>query len=739
MKISAAGGLAILFVAGALTEAVAQTEEVAQVETVVVTAQRRAENLQDVGISITAFSGDQLASMGVANSMDLVQITPGLRNPKSNSGFTSSYSIRGLSQSDYGASQEAPVALYVDDVYYASQGAADFGLFDIDRVEVLRGPQGTLYGRNATGGLVHYITQRPTGDFGGYANISYGRFNEVKAQGAVNIPLADDLAVRVSGGGDWHDPLVKNLDGPNIWNGDQFGLRAQALYKPTEDVSFLLSGRFGQRRESGAPWLWSSARPTGEGGVGEATPGQPDYFGFTGTGGDPFLVALDPISKNHSNTRGITGTLNWNFSGMTLTSITDYNSLYVDFAEDSDMEPGEYFEFFGTQKVKQFSQELRLSGDSDELHWVAGGYYLHVRGNFLQSGHIRDLGYGVDVEDTLYDTRTDSESVFAQAEFKLNNEFRAIVGARLIFEQKGENYDSAFKIGDTKVGFGSSPDLLLFQGTDNSTLYAAKAELDWTPNENQLVYASYNRGVKAGGFNAPLDPSGSPAFIDPITYDPSPTADSAMRFGPETLHSFELGSKTTFWDGKARFNVSAFYYDYLGYQAFNFEGVSTSYIQNRDATLKGFDADLAVTPIGGLDIAAGASYLDQVVHDVQVGSLFLDRKISYAPMWNLTGQARYEWVAFSGSIAVQANVNYVSSQYFGLTNAPVVKEGGYAIGNARITYNFMDDHADVAAFIDNIGDTRYRTTAFDLAGSFGSVESQIGFPRTYGVELGYKW
>jgi iron complex outermembrane receptor protein len=711
---------------------------------IVVTAQRREQRSQNVGISITAFSGEQLTELGVSSSQDLVAVTPGLRNPQSGSGLTASFSLRGLSQSDFGASQEAPVALYVDDVYQSSQGASQFLLFDIARTEVLRGPQGTLFGRNATGGLVHFITERPSDQFEGYVDLSYGRFNRIRPEAAINLPLGATTAIRISAAGEWHDAFVENTAGADLYDANRWGSRAQFQWEPSQDVTLLLSGRIGRVRETGQPYIWDAARPTGPLGTGEFAPGLADNFGFTNAGNGPFQVTLDPIAFHETDTQGVTGSLSWSIGDVTVTSLTDFTEVKVKYAEDSDMQPGEYFHYYADQRSKQFSQELRLSGEKGALNWTVGGYYLWVGGDYLQEGRLTDLfgaGSGVSTQTTRYDVTTHSVSAFGQLEYKITDQIKAIVGARYIDERKRQSYNSAFYDlpGGSKVGFGSSPDLLNFNGRTSQGLYSLRAELDWKPSESSLIYLSYNRGVKSGGFNAPLDPSGSAVFIDPTTFDPAPTAGDAMKFKPEVLHSYELGAKVKLPNGLGRINASAFYYDYKDFQALSFEGVSTSYIINRPATLKGIDTELYLTPASGLNLIFGVSYLDQVVKGIPLGGTSVNRKIPYAPRWNLTALARYEWDAFGGQMAIQANTNYVSAQNFALTNAPVTEEPGYALVNTRLSYTFPDDRLTISAFVDNLTDRRYRLIAFDLAGAFGSSESQFGLPRTYGVALRYKF
>lgn len=704
---------------------------------ILVTATRRTSSVQDVGVSVSAYSGEQLRSAGITTSQEIVQITPGLQNPQSNSGFSSSYAIRGVTQSDFGSSQEAPVALYLDDVYQANQGGAAFQLFDTERVEVLRGPQGTLFGRNATGGLVHFITRKPDSFAGGYLDATYGRFDRFRLEGAVNAPLSDKVAVRVSAVYDVHDTFVENRTGPDVWDRDELGGRIQFAFDLGDNADLILSGRFGRRDATGVPYDHAVATPTGIGGTGvfDTTPGATDFLGFTEPDDDPFTVAIDPVSRNEAKTWGATATLTWDFGNVTLTSITDVTDLAVEFTEDSDMQPGEFFHFDARTDNQQLSQELRLAGDMEGSRWTVGAYYLNIDGDFRQDGLITDLGFGVDFQRALYSLDTESYSLFAQSEFDLTERLTFTGGVRWVRDEKEQIYENFFGIDGfpDKIPFGASgsPNLIAFQGADGQSLWSVRAQFDYDVNDDVLLYASYNRGVKGFGFNAPLDPSGSDLFIDPLTFDPAVNADANFRFDDETLHAFELGVKANL--GGVRFSVAAFYYDYNNYQALNLEGI-TQIITNNDARMYGLDAELFASPWEGADIMLGASWLDNKVEDVNVGGIILDREVAYAPEWDLTGLVRQEFeIEGAGTVALQANGSYVSNQWLGLSNAEVLREDGYFLGNARASFTFEGSGITLAAFVNNFTDTRYRTLAFDLAGFFGSVENQFGRPREWGV------
>lgn len=721
----------------------AQNDESSLSSEIIVTATRKEMSTQDVGISVSAFSGDQMREVGISDSTQIVQIIPGVQIAQANSGATSSYSIRGVTQTDYGFSQEAPVALYVDEVYQANQTGAQFQLFDMGRVEVLRGPQGTLFGRNATGGLVHFITARPKFENSGYVEGNYGSFNRFKLEGALNFELSDKAAVRVSAIGDFHDDIAKNRAGPDLWNRNEYGGRVQVLLEPNDDISVLLNVRGGKRDNTGTPYAHGVATPTGFGGTGvfDTSPGATDVFGFAEPDSDPYSVAIDDVSASTADTWGATSTLRWDLGGVTLHSITDYNEISVLLREDSDMQPGEFLHFQGLGDQNQFSQELRLTGDAAALRWTLGAYYLRIRGDFDQRLFISDLGYGVDEQVALYKVDTDSYSLFGQVEYDLSDKITVTGGLRWIRDKKSQVYENYFAIdGDPeKVPFGASgaANLLDFRGKDSQSIYAARAQVDYKPNDDLLLYASYNRGVKGFGFNAPVDPSGSALFIDPETFDPATTADDAFKFDDETLNSFEVGVKSTIGRG-ARFNVSAFLYDYQNYQALNLAGI-TQIITNNDARMYGLDAELFLNPVRGMDLVLGTSLLDTKVKDVKVGDLILDREAPYAPKLHLTGMLRQQFDLAGGTAAVQVNGSYAGSQWLGLSNAAVTREDGYLIANARVSYTLSSPDVTFALFVNNLGNVRYRTLAFDLAASFGSVENQYGRPREFGGSVSFRF
>ncbi len=743
-------------------------------EEVVVTAQKREQNLQDVGIAVTAFSGEQLRTLGFTNAQELSALAPGVSTIQPNGPSNYALAIRGVAQNDFISNQESPVSIYVDETYISQMSGAGFLLFDMERVEILRGPQGTLFGRNATGGLAHFVTRKPTQELDGYGQVTVGSYNQVKFQGAVGGGLNDALAARLSVATHHNDGYIENrvLD-DDINNANDYAARLQLLFTPSDDVSLLFNARGAlQQIRTGGPFENVSSRDTDGDGLGELTPQLTNINGYRDDDGDVFAGDYDKFGHQDMESYGLSGTLKWQVSDdKAVTYIIDYQSIERDYTEDSDASPFADFNFFLNTNAEQFSQELRLSGETDALRWVAGFYYLNIEVKDANGAEQPLSGPGVAMAltgqpnplidspnsilgaqqgngsfqgvDNPYTTDTSSWSVFGQAEYDLTEQLTAIVGFRWIEESKEHSYASNFV--DFEPGTrwrNGNPNIIApfgnYDGELDRGLWSARAELDWRPTDDLLIYASWNRGVKGGGFNAPLD----------VT-DPDPAAmggplelnDALMRFDEEKLYAFETGFKSTLAGGRARLNASAFYYDYQDFQAFRIVGLST-FIFNADAESYGFEVELQAAPVEGMDLLLGLGYVDiDLPVDLQIGLGVRDTKPVQSPKWNLNGLARYEWPAFAfgGTLAVQGDFHYRSEHFFSLTQAEAVTENGYAVVNARISYATADQKWEAAIFANNLFDEEYLVQTFDLATVLGMTEQYYGLPRWIGGSIAYNF
>jgi iron complex outermembrane receptor protein len=730
-------------------------------EEIIVTAQKREQNVQDVGISITALSGDQIRALGYTNAQEVTALAPGVSTLQPNGEANYAIAIRGVANNDFTTNVESPVAVYVDEVYISQMSGAGFLLFDVDRVEILRGPQGTLFGRNATGGLVQYVTVKPGQEFNGYASASYGNYNRLKGQGAVSIPLSDTVSTRISLATHQGDGYVDNRLRPQseLNNANDSAARLQLLFEPNEDVDFLLNARYGQQDiRTGFFEYVSAVFPTGE-----ATPGVPNsnLGGYVDTDGDVFAGDYDFAGRNEVETDGYTGTLNWNLGGATLTSITDFQTVKRDYIEDSDASPVDYFDFFLTTDAEQFSQELRLAGEGERLEWVGGLYYLDLEVNDQNGGITRGLfealfgdtveNLGFDGVRNPYTTETETWSIFGQLEFALTDEVALIGGFRWIEEDKEHFYRNIIADFPDTATSGLDPNIVdvvdavdPFRGERSDGNWSARAQLNWAPNDDFLLYTSWNRGVKSGGFNAPLLPTA--VFV----------TDTFMNYDPEKLDAYEVGFKWDTLDARLRLNGAVYYYDYQDYQAFSIIGLDT-FTLNAQAENKGFELELQTTPTDGLDLSLGVGYIDADVTDVPgvtvdvvtpvgtVDALLPGQTIRpvQTPEWNVTGLVRYEFPVGSGRLALQADARYRDEHFFALTQFPAVTENGYTVSNVSMTWYPEEQNWSVRLFADNVTDEEYLVQTFDLSGNvdngglFGLIEQYYGRPRMYGLNVSY--
>lgn len=746
-------------------------------EEITVTAQKREQGAQKVGISITAISGEQMRALGYSNAQEVTAMAAGVSTLQPNGEANYAIGVRGVGNNDFTTNVESPVAIYVDEVYISQMSGAGFLLFDVGRVELLRGPQGTLFGRNATGGLVHYVTVKPSDTFNGYGSVTYGRFNNLKVQGAVGVPLSDKVAIRVSAATNQGEGYVLNRLQPQskLNNANESAGRLQLSFKPTEDLDILLNARVGQQDIRTGFFEYESAiLPTGA-----ATPGvpNPDLGGYVDTDGNVYAGDYDTPGHNHLKTNGFTGTLKWKSDFATLTSITDYQTTKRDYIEDSDASPVDYFQFFLTTDAKQFSQELRLNGETEKLKWVTGFYYMDLkvrdsngaitRGLFNSLagvGFFGDEAIGLTVDDlgfngirNPYSTDTKTWSLFGQMEYSVTDQIALIGGFRWIDEKKSHAYrDILFWFPDTSTS-GMDPNateiadaVTPYSGSRKDDNWSARAQVNFTPTDNMLLYASWNRGVKSGGYNAPLLPSAF-AVTEPF-----------MTYNPEKLDAYEVGFKWDSEDKRLRINGSAYYYDYKNYQAFSIIGLDTATL-NAQAKTKGFELEVKTSPVTGLDMQFGVAYIDAKVKDVSGLTLGVDTdgdnivdvpallpgatvRPVQTPKWNLNGLVRYEFdLGESGSLAFQADGVYRSKHYFALTNFPASTGAGYFLANASVTWFEKDSKYSLRFFVQNLTNKKYLVQTFDLSGSvsngglFGLIEQYYGRPRLWGANLSYSF
>ena len=777
----------------------------ALLEEVVVTAQKREQSVYDVGISITAFTGDQIDQLGYTDSTKVAALAASVDVSAGGGGQNQQFVIRGASLNEFNEIAEGTTAIYLDEGYIANIGAAIFPLLDMERVEILKGPQGTLFGRNATAGLVHYISRAPTDEFEGYGDVTYGSYDQVNFQGAVSGPLGEGLSARAALYYNRHDGIYNNIypdtgplsapavggappgGGKDHWNDDTIAGRLKLRFEPSEDVAIDLMGH-GHRIEQGEnPYQEIStiavcdeqgrivetliAAPDetrtviGPGGANVGGNCQPttdtrpvpggDFFGFVDPDGDGLDVSKDWAYDDKAvfEFYGINGKLSWGMGdNMTLTAISDYKKFDRIQTTDVDAGPTNQLVYEQITDQWQFSQELRLNGETERTRWVAGLYYLNVNTDFTAGFLIPPgslfvpFGPAFGIPDGLpYDApndeklETDSYSAFGQVEYDLTNSFTFTIGARIIQEEKDFSLRALASISDDLLRHDLDQPTFFFPTNmedpsgapyledTSDTLWAGKVQLDWKPNEDLLLYASVNRGVKAGSFQAPLPLTGPPLPADDIGYD------------EEKLLAFEGGFKAVLMGGRARVSGAVYYYDYDGYHNFSFVGVS-SVVTNQEATNVGGEIDIALSPFDGFDLIMGLGAFDFTVKDVAFpGGIVGDREPTYSPDFTWSGLARYEWPLANGAMAVQMDANYRSKFYTNVNNFAANAIGDSIEGNANISYTADGGKWSLTFFINNIANARNETIKFDLATLCGCNEVAYVKPRWFGGSLRYNF
>lgn len=715
---------------------------------IVVTAQKREQNLQEVAVTITAFSGDELRELGATDSTALAEFVPNLEiGDPVGAGSQPAIFIRGVGLNDFNTNNAGPNGVYVDEVYISAPSSQAFQLFDVERVEVLRGPQGTLYGRNTTGGAINFVTRRPSDVLEGNVNVTYGSFNTFTADGGIGGPLNDSVRLRASGQIKASDGYVDNLTTGNTLNGStSFAGRLLLDIDLSPDAELRLNVHGGEL-DAEVPQYRSQGLidPATE------TPCGPGDI-LAGICGDAFAY-ISPADFRDGNfnregdlnatTWGGSATLNWDVGAFDIVSITAFEYLDRLQEEESDASPNQLLEVDFGVKSQTFTQELRLVGEGPRLNWLAGAYYLWEDLDQDQSvdlfRSLRPLAEAADPEafpggfdpmgvtneapiffaNTRSNQGTESFAIYGQVEYELTDQLAATLGGR--FTTESRDFTSALNF----IEPGFTVPIFTFAGDISEDDFSWRFALDYQATDDLLLYASYSTGFKSGGFN------GGPV-VDPVALEP---------FDSEKLAAYEIGFKSQFADRRATLNAAAFYYDYSDLQVFtliNSGGLPLPVLDNAaDATIWGFEAELALEPVDNLNINASMGYLNTKLEDfvTGTGADFSGNRLALAPEVSASARIAYDYDVGSGLIRTQLNASWRSSVFFSTENNPLISQGDYALVGARIKYVSPDAGWHVAVFGENLTDHDYLSYATDFS-DFGFNQQVVTPGRFFGVELG---
>lgn len=713
-------------------------------EEVVVTATRREINLQDTGISVTAMSGAALEQFNVTDTDMLTMVTPGLMLQNGGGApLVGLVSIRGVAQNDFAGHIESPNALYLDEVYQSSISTNSIKMYDIDRTEVLRGPQGTLFGRNATGGLIHLITNKPTDELEGYVKASAGSYSSFSVQGAISGPLSDTVKARLALFHSQADGYIDNAVGPDQLEDDTLAGRLHVQITPTDRLDILLSAdtyNMDVDNVGGAHTQGAAIDPVT--GLGFNVPGVNNtVLGYIKPDNDLYSGAFDQPGFMERDSSNLTAKVAYDFNRVRLVSLSNYNSVESDYLEDNDLTPFPFLEFGQTGDSDTFSQELRLEQVEGATRWTTGLYYLNIDGDYGQALVVNppptldpaalSLGQSAD-----WSVETTSWSAFGQLERDLTTDLVLTAGLRWTYDEKDYAYNAVpfLRAGGVPIPgqapLGVPPGSLIEEVLSNGPIadehdedgVSARLQLDYSVTDDWLLYASFNKGYKAFNYNA--------GFAGHAPFD-------GLRFDGEDIYAWEAGSKLDFWNNRARWNISAYYYDYRDYQAFDQRGINFT-LYNTDATIQGMDTELTISPTDTTTLMFSAAWLDTEVENVLIGTdpanpINVTREAPQSPEFTFSGAIVQDFPLRSGVISVQFSGYYNSGYYSQLTNAPNTEIPSYKIFNGRVTYTSADEKYQLSVFARNLFDEEYISYAFDIA-SNGFTEQTLGQPRWAGVE-----
>ena len=715
----AATALAVVQAAPAL----AQTAAPFTVEEVMVTAEKREARLQDVPISITSVSEKQMDAANMNSGTEIARLTPNLRVSNLGNEDQPKFSMRGIGTPDFNLNTTSPTGIFYDEVYVAAQFLGGPQIFDLARVEVLRGPQGTLYGKNTTGGAINFITQAPTFEAGGKLSLQAGNNGYFHGDGAINMPLIDDkLALRVAFNASRSDGFVKNFNpnGRDLSSINNHAVRASLLFRPADDFDATLK------------MFTSRAHPTNIGviNIGLA-PGGKNAAGVNPRVNPLDGSAFDSHEGYYDRTNGeiivkgdgATLTMNKRFDTFTVTSISNYTTGYFLNRVDADGSIAALLAIDFYADTKEWSQDLRVATDFDgPFNMIAGFYYGHDE---VKIRTAFDFFGGALLRNQRFDQERTSFAVYLDGTFDLTEADQIYAGIRWT-EDEGEL--SNFRV--SGAGAPAIPPQPSKRYEDSAP--TGRIGLRHKFSDDVMAYVQYARGYRSSTINGG-------ALFNPADVN---VAD------PETLDSYEVGLKTQLFDNRLTLNSSAFYYNYKKQQFINTVTIGQSNVVNAGAAeLYGLEVEAVAQLTPELTVRAGGSllhteYTDLTLNEVIAGVLtpvnLKGKELIEAPHRSLNIAIDYVVPVSDGTLSLHADANYVGSQFYTPQNRPLSKLPSYWESNARVAYG--RDDWEVAAWVKNLGDN---DTPGGLVGPDTTTFQQIfltpAYPRRYGVEVSYRF
>lgn len=749
------------------------------IEEVVVTARKTEESLQRIPVSVTAFTSRDISDVGISSIEDVSALAPNLMVMESASGYVSSVScMRGLCRTNTAISEDPMVGTYIDGVYVSKAIGSQFEAADLERVEVLRGPQGTLYGKNTLGGAISLVTKKPTGDFGGYVAANGGNYGKLDLRGALDFPVTTDLAARLSFLSRKHDGYTKNDLSEDLWAENKKSGRIALRWQPGD--AWVVDYAYDTVRHRDVPGgsqiaYITAPRFDGAGNLVDglfdllySTAGQ-DLTAYQSSERLDRRTVRGPNEKNldldaHTLTIALDLGSAGIFEDVSLKAITGYRDQRTSYANN--LTPFIFSSIGGEIGLRTFSQELQLQfgAMNDALKGLLGVHYFTEDGNEYEAINYDQLWE----QARVFDSETKSAALFGDLRYALSEKVEVSAGFRYTREDRDAQSYLTF-YGDTPhatPGILHDPRIRQFgdlvavdtrnqtyfgvplpafglpaYDTDiRSSSFSPRASISFDVSDNVMIFGSYARGFKSGGFNG--------LSSSPVSWTP---------YEDVVLDSYEVGIKSRFWGRRALLNVSAFYEDVsdMQVQVSRINPLTNTYesvVENAAAaTIMGLEVEAMIAPMAGLELRANVGYQDAEYDEYlaidPLSGAALDvsgqRVFEFTPKFSYSLTADYEFPASSmGVWAVRLDWSGMSRHDFQAVHHPLIGQAGYGLLDARVALKEIhagDGALAIAAWGKNLTDKSYAVSGWNFPDPYGFGQLGFGYPRTYGLEVTYSF
>jgi len=687
---------------------------------IVVTAERTSTLLRTTPVSITAIGSEELARRGITNVGALVQSIPNLTF--GDQVGAPNLNIRGIGLATIATGQESSVAYNFNGIYLARPSAAQAGFYDLARIEVLRGPQGTLYGRNATGGAINVIPNEPSSTFGGYMSLEGGEYGWLETTGAVTGPLADGVSGRLAFHTVRHDGFGKNIaTGNDVGDENSYALRGSLKFELSPQTEIILEADYFRQRDASVYYTYikPGAGITPYAFVPVDQPGfAGGLAGSHGGGGSPaktdtvYDVANDRDPTVRRTYYGTTLDIDHQAGDVNIHSKFGYRVTKYDVFSDIDGSDAYFSNSTQFEHARQFSGELQASARTGSLEWLAGAFYFYERTNgsiiVTHPNTVPDLTGGAGTEYVGLGTlKTNAAAAYVNLRYHFNEQLSLVLGGRYSYERKSlDNFGTLVALaGPPSVGFYKK----------HWEAFTPRAVIEFKPTPDIFLYASATRGFKSGGYN-----------VGAIGTDPT--------FDPEYIWSYEGGIKAKIGRG-LQANLSGFYYDYSDLQVSVLRSTTISVENAANARIYGVELELTANPVENLQLSLAASglsakFTSYTSDDPVTGAANLDlsgNTLPQAPRYTFSFGGNYDIPLASGAkVTLNVTGKRTGRQYFSVYNrSDTEQQGAYFRGDASITYTSPSEAWEIGAFVRNFG------AKHPLSNSFIGT-ALLGFP-----ELGF--